>query len=145
MLGKLEALPKELGRVEQMLADSGYLSKDNVERCAAARIEPLIALGRERHHVGWRQRFAAGPSASPKGATPLERMAHRLQTPAGSCAPPSSTTACFPCKPAAGSSPISCPSFNGKEHKQPPRCSAPSPVARKKLPVPTRLARLQDS
>jgi transposase len=83
MLGKLLALPEELGLTEKLLADSGYLSTANVERCEAARIEPLIALGRQCHHVGWRQRFAPAPSAPPKAATPLERMAHRLKTPAG--------------------------------------------------------------
>ncbi|MGH8622468.1 MAG: IS1182 family transposase, partial [Burkholderiales bacterium] len=61
MLGKLQALPKALGRAKRLLADSGYLSEANVERCEAARIEPLIALGRERHHVGWRKRFAPAP------------------------------------------------------------------------------------
>ncbi len=54
-----------------------------MERCAAARIEPLIALGRVRHHVGWRQRFARAPAAPPANATAVERMAYRLQTPAG--------------------------------------------------------------
>ncbi len=83
MLGKLEALPEELGRAEKLLADSGYLSQANVERCEAVHIEPLIALGRERHHAGWRKRFASAPKAPPRGATPLERMAHRLKTPAG--------------------------------------------------------------
>jgi len=83
MLGKLNTLPAALGRVEQLLADNGYFSQANVEHCAAARIEPLIAMGRERHHLDWRQRFAPAPNAPPRDATPLERMAHRLQTPAG--------------------------------------------------------------
>ena len=50
MLEKLKALPKELGRTRRILADSGYASEKNVEGCAAAGIEPLIALKRERHH-----------------------------------------------------------------------------------------------
>jgi len=83
MLEQLKALPKGLGRVRQLLADNGYASEANVERCAAAKIEPLIALGRESHHAGWRKRFAAAPKAPPESATPLERMAHRLRTPAG--------------------------------------------------------------
>ena len=76
MLGRLKVLPKALGRVRRLLADSGYASEANVERCAAAKIEPLIALGREPHHAGWRKRFAAAPKAPPDNATPLERMAH---------------------------------------------------------------------
>lgn len=74
MLGKIDALPEEVGRVEQLLADSGYFSQANVERCEAARITPLIAFGRERHHAGWRKRFARAPKALPRKTTPLQRM-----------------------------------------------------------------------
>lgn len=83
MLAQLKALPKQLGRVRHLLADTGYASAVNVERCEAARIEPLIALGREPHHAGWRKRFAPAPKVPPENATSLERMAHRLKTPAG--------------------------------------------------------------
>lgn len=80
---KLRALPQELGRVEDLLADSGYLSEANVEHCVAADIEPLIALGRERHHAGWRKRFAPAPKAPPASATAMQKMGHRLKTPQG--------------------------------------------------------------
>jgi transposase len=83
MIEKLQGLPKELGRAKRILADSGYLSQSNVEGCAAAKIEPLIAMGRTRHHVSWRQRFAAAPKSPPDSATPLQKMAHRLKTPRG--------------------------------------------------------------
>jgi hypothetical protein len=83
MLGKLKALPKKLGRIRRMLADAGYLSEKNVESCEAAKIEPLIALKRQRHHLSLRQRFAPAPKAPPQNATALERMAHRLKTPRG--------------------------------------------------------------
>jgi transposase len=83
MIQKVKALPKELGRAKRMLADNGYLSQANVEHCAATGIEPLIALGRERHHVGWRKRFAAAPKSPPDSATPMQKMAHRLKTPEG--------------------------------------------------------------
>jgi transposase len=83
MIEKIQALPKELGRVKRILADSGYLSEANVEKTEAAKIEPLIALGRSRHHVSWKQRFAAAPKAPPDSATPLQKMAHRLKTPRG--------------------------------------------------------------
>lgn len=79
MIEKIQAL----GRTEHLLADSGYLSQANVEHCAAAKIEPLIAVKRERHHVGWRERFAAAPKAPPASATPMQKMAHRLKTPEG--------------------------------------------------------------
>jgi transposase len=83
MIEQIQALPKQLGRTKRILADSGYLSQTNVERCAAAKIEPLIAMGRCRHHVSWRQRFAAAPQAPPDAATPLQRMEYRLKTPRG--------------------------------------------------------------
>ena len=83
MLEKLEALPEELGRAECILADNGYLSEANLEQCEAAQIEPLIALGRCRHHPTWKQRFALAPKSPPASATALERMAYRLRTPRG--------------------------------------------------------------
>jgi Transposase DDE domain len=73
----------ELVRTRRILADNGYFSQGNVEQCAAAKIEPLIAMGRSRHHVSWKQRFAVAPKAPPKSATTLEKMAHRLKTARG--------------------------------------------------------------
>jgi hypothetical protein len=83
MIEKIQALSQELGRAKRILADSGYLSQANVEGCAAVKIEPLIAMGRTRHHVSWKQRFAAAPNAPPDSATPLQKMAYRLKTPRG--------------------------------------------------------------
>ena len=83
MIEQIKALPKELGRTRRILADSGYLSQANVEWCEAAKVEPLIALGRQSHHRTWRQRFAAAPKPPPATATPMQRMAYRLKTPAG--------------------------------------------------------------
>ena len=36
MLGKIAALPEDLGRVETLLADNGYFSEANVTLCPAA-------------------------------------------------------------------------------------------------------------
>lgn len=83
MLERLKALPKALGRLRHLLTDNGYLSEANVDACAAAKIEPLIALGRERHHQSWRQRFKRAPKAPPDSATPMQKMAQRLKTPEG--------------------------------------------------------------
>jgi len=49
MLGKIGALPEELGEAETLLADTGYFSAGNVAACEAAAIEPLIAMGRQHH------------------------------------------------------------------------------------------------
>jgi transposase len=83
MLGKLQELPAELGEVERLLTDSGYLSEKNVEACAAVGIEPLMALKRERHHTSWRARFAAAPRPPRTSATAMEKMRYRLKTPEG--------------------------------------------------------------
>jgi len=82
MLGKIDALPEELGEVATLLADNGYYSEANVMACEAADIEPLIALGRQPHHPSLAERFADTPPA-PENPTPVEAMAHRLKTPEG--------------------------------------------------------------
>lgn len=82
VLEELGRLPEELGKAETLLADSGYFSEANVEACAQARIAPLIAPGRERHHLSWKERFAQAPPV-PEQPTALEAMAYRLATPEG--------------------------------------------------------------
>jgi transposase len=82
MLGKIGALPEELGAAETLLADSGYFSAGNVAACAAAGIAPLIAMGRQPHHPPLAERFADPPPA-PENPTPVAAMAHRLKTPEG--------------------------------------------------------------
>jgi transposase len=82
MLGKVAELPAELGKVGELLADNGYYSEGNVNACAAAGIEPVIAMGREVHHPALAERFAEDPPA-PENPTPVEAMRHRLQTKAG--------------------------------------------------------------
>lgn len=83
MVQKLKALPKELGRAKRLLADSGYCSEKNVEACATAGIEPLIALKRERHNQTWRARFAGDPNPPAASATAMQKMQHRMKTAAG--------------------------------------------------------------
>jgi len=82
MLERLARLPKALGRPQTLLADSGYFSAANVAACAAAKIAPLIAQGRDRHHPSWKDRFAKAPPA-PQDPMPLAAMVHRLATPEG--------------------------------------------------------------
>jgi len=82
MLCKIDALPEHLGRPETLLADNGYFSEANVTLCEVAKIEPLIALGRQPHHQSLCERFAAAPPA-PENPTPVEAMAYRLRTPQG--------------------------------------------------------------
>ena len=82
MLGKIAELPAQLGKVGELLADNGYFSEANVNACAAAGIEPVIAMGREAHHPSLAERFVGDPAA-PKDPTPIEAMRHRLQTKEG--------------------------------------------------------------
>lgn len=78
-LEALAQLPEELGTVNELLADSGYYSRNNVEQCTEAEIEPLIAMGREAHHPGWRERFTE-PPPEPPSLDPVERMRQRFKT-----------------------------------------------------------------
>jgi hypothetical protein len=82
MVNKRTALSEALGEPETVLADNGYFSAANVAAGEAAGIEPLLALGRQRHHPSLAERSAEAPPA-PDHPTPVEAMAHRLATPEG--------------------------------------------------------------
>jgi transposase len=82
MLARLQAQAEVLGAIECLIADSGFCSQKNIEACEAADIDPLIALAREAHHPGWRERHSE-PAPLPDDATPMQAMAHRLKTKAG--------------------------------------------------------------
>jgi Transposase and inactivated derivatives len=82
MLNKLAVLPGALGNVETLLADNGYFSAANVTACAAAGIDPLIAMGRQPHYPSLAERFEDTPPP-PENLTPVEAMAYRLKTPDG--------------------------------------------------------------
>ena len=81
-LEKLVALPGDLGEVTELLADTGYFSRTNVEACRKAEVNPLIAMKREAHHQDVFARFAPDAPA-PQSDDPVEQMAHRLSTQAG--------------------------------------------------------------
>jgi transposase len=79
MLKTLAALPEALGKVDQVLGDNGFFSAANVELCVAAKIEPLLAAGRDRHHPHWEDRFTEPPALT-EPASVVERMKHKLKT-----------------------------------------------------------------
>ena len=85
MVTKVLANPEGLNRPETWLADTGYYSEKNVETCVAADIEPLIAVKRDEHHPGWRERFTE-PAPLAENASPIEAMKHKLKTRAGRAA-----------------------------------------------------------
>jgi len=82
MLSELKALQDSLGKPETLLADNGYFSNNNIQACVDQKIAPLIALGREAHHLPLEQRLT--PDApEPKSTDPLVKMAWKLQTQSG--------------------------------------------------------------
>ena len=78
-LSKAEAV---IGRAEGLLADTGYMSRENVEACEAAGIEPSMAEGRERHNRPLELQ-PSEPEPCPAGADAVERMRHRMRTSEG--------------------------------------------------------------
>ena len=65
-----------------MPSDTGYCSEANVQHCHAHQIEPLLALGRDSHHLPMLERFAPD-AAAPESENPVVKMSHRLKTKAG--------------------------------------------------------------
>ena len=82
MLETLAAQPETLGTVAHMIADTGFFSEKNLQACEAAKIDPLIAVARDEHHPGWRERHSE-PASLPDNATSAQTMSHRLKTKAG--------------------------------------------------------------
>ena len=83
MLDKIADLPDALGKVGELLADNGYFSEANVNACAAAGIEPVIAMGREAHHPCAGRAFCRAAAAAARSPRRCRRWRHRLQTPEG--------------------------------------------------------------
>jgi len=79
MLDVIARLPGQLGSVEHLLADNGYFSAANVEHCVKAKIEPMLAAGRDRHHPHWQDRFTE-PAPLGEPASAVDRMKYRLKT-----------------------------------------------------------------
>ena len=82
VLNTVAALPDTLGRVDRAAMDNGYYSAANVRACLDRKIEPLIALGRDAHHLPLAERF--GPDAlEPASDDRVVQWAWRLKTQAG--------------------------------------------------------------
>jgi transposase len=81
-LAAIEQLPVALGKVKKLLADTGYFSAANVEKCIEGGIEPFIPEKRKLHNLPLMERFSADPEP-PQNATPVQAMRHRLQTQEG--------------------------------------------------------------
>lgn len=73
-LASLQQLPEVLGTPEHLVADTGYMSRANVQRCEQAQVTPLIAIKRDEHHPPVLERFAPAP-ADPTGRRPDAALA----------------------------------------------------------------------
>jgi transposase len=81
-LDSIDTLPKDLGSVDTLLADSGYFSETNVESCESKDITPYISPGRESHNQPLMERFSEPPPL-PDDADAVTKLKHRLKTVAG--------------------------------------------------------------
>lgn len=81
-LKNLADLPKLLGTVTELLADSGYFSETNVNACVGEEITPYIAIDRQSHNRSLWERFKEPPPL-PDDADSVTTMKHRLKTKAG--------------------------------------------------------------
>jgi transposase len=79
----VDAIPRQIGKPGAAAMDNGYFSAANIEQLEARGIEPYIATGREPHHQSWQARFAGEAAPPPADASPLVKMAYKLQTQIG--------------------------------------------------------------
>jgi len=82
-LARLDALPEVLGQVDALLADTGYHSEANLERCEVAGAEPDIPEARQHYNPPLAERLADDPPDPAEQPTPAEANAPRLRTRAG--------------------------------------------------------------
>jgi len=78
----LQTQAPTMGKVDTLVADTGYCSEANIVACKEAGMDPLIAVAKESHHPGWEERFTE-PAPLEPGATPMQTMVHKLATKAG--------------------------------------------------------------
>jgi transposase len=79
----LDAIPSEIGQPQAAALDRGYFAPKNIQEFEARAIDAFIATGREPHHKSWRERFAQTPAPPPDDASPIIKMAYKLQTEIG--------------------------------------------------------------
>jgi transposase len=82
MLNELDKLAADFGKPDTLLADNGYFSQSNVKACEDHGIIPLIAFGRDTHHLPLADRLAPDVP-EPHSEDPVVKMAHTLKTKSG--------------------------------------------------------------
>ena len=79
----IDAIPPEIGQPKAAALDNSYFAPKNIQEFEARAIDPFIATGREPHHKSWRERFAQTPEPPLDDASPIVKMAYKLQTEIG--------------------------------------------------------------
>ena len=82
-LTQLAAQEAELDKVENLLADAGYCSANNVNASLKARITPYPSTHREPRHVPLAARLTPAAGNPPATDDPVAQMRYRLGTEAG--------------------------------------------------------------
>jgi len=82
-LPTVDAIPAEIGKPKAAALDKIYFAPKNIQELEARDIDPFIATGREPHHKSWQERFAQTPEPPPPDASPIVKMAYKLQTEIG--------------------------------------------------------------
>lgn len=82
MIEQIKKTETVIGKCSGLLADAGYFSKDNVERCETAQIAPLIVDKRDKHNQSLMARFEE-PSKLPENADAVTKMKYELKTKEG--------------------------------------------------------------
>lgn len=78
-LAALNELPENLGKIDSILADTGYYSDNNVAACEQSGMEPYITPNRDKHNPTLTQRFT-NPASLPEDAKPIDKMRQKLKT-----------------------------------------------------------------
>jgi transposase len=81
LIPMIERVQEQAGqKVQQVLADSGYCSEENLRKAAKKKVDLYVATGKQKHN----QPTPSSPRGRiPKSATLVERMKRKLMTKAG--------------------------------------------------------------
>jgi transposase len=74
----IEAVPNELGKIENAIADTGYFSEKNISDCEQKGISALISTARDKHNSFLDKLLNADKETSP-AETPIEKMQQKLR------------------------------------------------------------------
>ena len=82
-LEQLEDQEARLGKVHNLLADTGYFSEQNVKASDNAQITPYISTHRDRHNRTMLERLTPLLDDPPNNDDPVDAMKYRLATEEG--------------------------------------------------------------